>query len=264
MEFIFWGNSINNIYKEGVIMIVPRHIKELVSRIVVEYDKAAEAGTVFFSSIKDGEREYHGVDATRFLLSEVKSFKALLDRLEDPYFDGDEKEIAKKIFMGVDSYLEVLGAPEIYNVICTIKCQNQLSNALRRNIKKNTAYKKDAERIMHAIDEAKTSCFTHTDEGYRQKKFVLVQEEAIFNSIVAKPGVSELTKEATEPFVGIKVAFEPISEREQYKEKSLLRKYKHLLMNVPENESFDLHFKIMNFWFGIGKKAIYHVYIPKA
>lgn len=105
-------------------MIVPRHIKELVGRIVVEYDKAAEAGTVFFSSIKDGEREYHGVDATRFLLSEVKSFKALLDRSEDPYFDGDEKEIAKKIFMGVDSYLEVLGAPEIYNVICTIKCQN--------------------------------------------------------------------------------------------------------------------------------------------
>ena len=55
MEFIFWGNSINNIYKEGVIMIVPRHIKELVGRIVVEYDKAAEAGTVFFQASKMGK-----------------------------------------------------------------------------------------------------------------------------------------------------------------------------------------------------------------
>lgn len=241
--------------------IVPDHVKELVDRLVAEYEKAYEAGDVFYTCVTVGDKVYTGRETTKYYLESVMDFRKSLDSEKGPLFEGDAKEVIKNIYNMIIHYYE----PISYDAICRVKnvveCQGQLYTALRK-AKKDKTLVADAESMLHFIDTAAYSSWGQMDSYVDRRKFVLIKTEEKFESILKSDRAEELTPGTIKPFLRIRVAFEEISEQELYKKRNILRKYLAFWHKYGKSEQADEYFKILNLWNGIARTATYYVYVP--
>lgn len=241
--------------------IVPDHVKELVDRLVAEYEKAYEAGDIFYTRLTVGDRVLLGRETTQYYLDCVKSFRKNLDSEDGHLFKGDSKEVIKKIYHMIIFYYEHLSIDAINRIKNVVECQGQLYTALAK-AKKIDSLKADAESMMKFIDSAAFSSWGQMDSCVERRKFVLVKNEEKFEGLLRAEEVEELTPGTIEPFLRIRVAFEEISVKELYRKKNILRKYLVFWHKYGTAENADEYFKILNLWNNIAKTAIYYVYVP--
>lgn len=241
--------------------IVPDHVKQLVDRLVAEYEKAYEAGDIFYTRVTVGDKVYNGRETTKYYLDSVKDFRKSLDTEEGPLFKGDAKEVIKNIYYMIIHYYEQISYDAICRVKNVVECQGQLYTALRK-AKKVEGLMADAESMLQFIDTASYSSWGQMDAYVDRRKFVLVKTKEKFEAILKSSDAEELTPGAIKPFLKIRVAFEEISERELYKKRNILRKYLAFWHKYGKSEQADEYFKILNLWNGIARTATYYVYVP--
>lgn len=242
--------------------IVPDHVKELVDRLVFEFENAYDAGEIFYTRLTVGEQVYLGKETTKYYRDLVRDFRRNLDSESGPLFEGKPKEIIKKIYYTVEHYYEMLSVPAIGRVKNKVECQDQLMKRLKK-AKNNLELAADATCMLEFIQDAAFSSLGQTESYMNDKKFVLVQTEENFSALLKSEDVEDVTSKSEKPFLKIRVAYKEVPVREQYVKKHLLRKFIAFWNRYANKPECDEYFKILNFWNGINNAAIYYVYVPK-
>lgn len=241
-------------------MLVPKHIKRIVDRIIKEYEKAYKEGDAFYENVVVGDKTYSGLGTTRYYLEEAKSFRASLDTGKGEIFIGDEDQIRKNIWIHIDRYFDPLSVTTTSIILNKVICSGVLKKELKEAQNwEDTA--EDAEALLDLIEKGKYTCWGCEDAFVSKKIFKFVKSEEEFEDVLKH--TKELTSGSDNPFKKIRIAFEEEHYDDQCRKKGVLRKRNDLFENSGTNPEFSKDYDVFKFWNNIVKTGIYYVYIPK-
>ena len=241
-------------------IIVPGHVKAMADRIIIEYEAAYRAKYAFYSHINVGGQSLYGIDTTKYFLDSVRGFRKSLDTLDGPLYTGTFEEVIKKIYYRIDSYLEPLSVEAIGRVKNTVTCQRQLTETLRRCVKKKNRFAADAVCLLDFIRDAGWSSWGQMDAYVKNRKFKMVDKDK-FEAYLESGRCEELTPGTINPYTNIRVAWENLSEEDVYRSKSLARVYNNYWRAYRKNGGEYIDLKIFNFWYDVQDTAVYYVYV---
>lgn len=237
-------------------MLIPKHIKRIVDRIIKEYEKAYKSKEALYEKVLVGDKTYTGLETTRYFLEEVKSFRESLDEI----FVGDEDKIKRNIWNQIDAYFNPLSVTTTSIILNKVICSGVLKKELKEaQNREDTA--EDAKALLDLIKEGKYTCWGCEDAFVSKKIFKLVKSEEEFEDVLKH--TKELTSGSDNPFKKIRVAFEEEHYDDQCRKKGVLRKRNALFKNSGINPEFSKDYDVFKFWNNIVKTGIYYVYIPK-
>lgn len=233
-------------------MIVPQHIKDTMDRIIKVYEKLYQKGERVYLNKVVGDTVYSGIETTKYYLDDAKNFRKLLDTCDGPIFEGEDDEIIKRIYLQVNSYFAPLGCPDTNDILNSVRCSIQLKKALKEaETREDIA--EEAKQISEFIQNAKRMSWWHLDANVERKIFKLVKTKEEFLKL---SNIREITEEGW----SIRIGFKEKCWHDQCKEKSILRKSKHLL---KDSKNFSDAYECFNFWYDLKRVGIYYVYIPE-
>lgn len=248
--------------RRDAMSIVPDHVKELVDRLIVEYERAYCDGEVFCTSVTIGDRVYKGQDTTKYYLDVIREFRSSLNAEEGPLFEGDSKQVIKNIYYKIVRFYDQISFKAVCRVKNTVECQKQLMLALGKA--RNVSYMQpEADFMLDFITDAAFSSWDQSDSYVDKRVFVLVKTEEKFEEYLKSNEILELTPGEYKPFSKIRVAFKELSEMEVYQRKNIYRKYVSFWNKYRKSEQADEYFRMLNFWNDIAKTGIYYVFVPK-
>jgi len=216
------------------VLTVPDNVKACVDQLIKAY-------------------EHFGMESAA---EELKKLRSILDTRESMLFDGDDEEVYQNIYDKIEYFFYYIPVHEVCEITREVHVQSQLIKALKKASKSKGPLKADAIDLMEFIKKAKHVAWSQADGYVNRRRFKLVSKE-VFEKMLSKKDVTELTPGTINPYMEIRVAMEKEDTFTQYRKKHIFRKFKALCKKYKCEgiEAFD-------FWFDVKDTAIYYVYIP--
>lgn len=205
-----------------------------------------------YLNIVVGDTVYSGIETTKYYLDDAKNFRKLLDTCDGPFFEGEDNEIIRNIFIKVYNYFDPLGVPDTDTIIKNVQCQTQLKKALKK-AEKRDYIAEEARQISEFIENAQRMSWGQDDSYMETRIFKLVKTEEEFLNL---KNIEELTDDKCR----IRVGWYEKSFKQQCREKGIRRKYKYLL---KYSKNFSHEYDYFKFWYDLKRTGVYYVYISE-
>lgn len=215
-------------------LIVPDNVKTCVDKLIKAY-------------------EHLDIDSN---VEELKKLRTNLDTREGKLLEGADEEVYQNIYDKIEYFFHYIPVDVVREIIYDVHVQRQLIKALEKASKSKGALKADAILLMEFIQEAKHVAWSQLDAYVNRRSFKLVSKE-MFEKMLSRKEVTELTPGTINPYRKIRVAMEKEDTFTQYRKKHIFRKFRALCKKY-NGEGIDA----FNFWYDVKDTAIYYVYIP--
>ena len=188
---------------------------------------------------------------------ELKKLRRNLNTREGKLFEGADKEVYQNVYDKIEYFLYYIPVSLVREIIYEVHVQSQLIKALEKASNSKDALKaNDAMNLMEFIQQAKHVSWSQADAYVERRRFKLVSKE-MYEKMLSRKEVTELTPGAINPYRKIRVAMEEEDTYTQYRKKHIFRKFSTLCKKY-NGEGIDA----FNFWYDVKDTAIYYVYIP--
>ena len=244
---------------------VPAHIKQLVDRIITEYERLCRQGHKIALQMYRNNRIYSGTETTKYYLEEVRKFRKLLDKPTGSMFVGDEMDVNKRIYKKICEFYKPLSPTAVKRITCSTSCQGQLEDLLY-SAKRNPLLAADLKHLTWFIYNGNTVSWNHIDENVQRKYFKLVRNEEAFGKLFSTASAAplvEITHTGSFDCSKIRIALQIQDIEAIYRKQSKLREYKNFWSNATNIDEFELEHTVYNLWNDVAETGIYYVYIPK-
>lgn len=226
-------------------IIIPKHIYEMLDQIIKECDEAYENGIKVASSISD----------------KVRDFKKYLNEESVNFCEDDEYVIQKNIMNQICKWFKFIGYKKPGREVI---CQKQLKIELIKAIMNNEDISNDSVIILDFIGKSKQNSWSKIDEHIKRKIFKLVKTNGKLEEILQKTSDSNDFVTSEEISIGkckrIRIAFVEESFSKMLKKEHCVNEYKRFCKeHCLDNESTD----VFRFWHNMPETGIYYVYVPE-
>lgn len=245
---------------------VPAHIKQLVDRIITEYERLCRQGHKIALQMYRNNRIYSGTETTKYYLEEVRKFRKLLDKPTGSMFVGHEMDVNKRIYKRICEFYKPLSPTAIKRITCSTSCQGQLEDALY-SARKKPYLAADLKHLSWFITNGNTVSWNHIDENVQHKYFKLVRTESAFEKLFSTKSAAplvEITKIGSFECSHIRIALQIQDIEAIYRKQSKFREYKNFWSTATNIDEFELEHTIYNLWNDVAETGIYYVYIPES
>lgn len=248
-------------------IIVPDCVKQYVDSIVREYEHLYDNGIVSTCiTIIDGNKQYTGLELTKYLLDFAKEFRKALDTCEGCWFEGTESDVRKNIYHTATEigFYDILPRKSIAKINHHVSCEEKLLNALTTASKRRRYIRKDAKDLLDFIKNSQFVSWGQDDEHIKIRHFKQIKKESDFEALISKdnPNCAKELMFDHDPYVAIRVAWREITIPQQCREKNIYHEFDALFTAPEQKDDFHTCYEIFKFWYGLAEVGEYFVCIP--